>query len=213
MNRSLEKAMGEFSKTKPGFLKRLYLADTGFKPLDFFSDFVYNRYRSIRKLYATVNRFFYWGWKLRNNYDWDGYCVYEMLALKLKRMEVEMKKHGNCMWNSEPDSEEYQLMRRLERAAELAHKLNETDTLGYFPELLEAHRKKWGEIRFVDTEEKLSNGMTGFRVKRDGVKTEEDEKLCRQEHREIMDKQYAAREADKAEFFKILREDLENFWD
>lgn len=42
----------------------------------------------MRRLIEQIKRFFYWGWKLRNSFDWDNGFLEEMILLKLKRMRA-----------------------------------------------------------------------------------------------------------------------------
>lgn len=44
----------------------------------------------MRNLIETVKRFFYWGWTLRNSYDWDYGYVETIIHLKLKRLKYAM---------------------------------------------------------------------------------------------------------------------------
>jgi hypothetical protein len=40
----------------------------------------------MKRLIAKIERFFYWGWALRNSQDWDNYYLDEIMLLKLERM-------------------------------------------------------------------------------------------------------------------------------
>jgi len=42
----------------------------------------------MRLLFETIKRFFYWGWALRNNRDWDNTFLDEIILLKLQRMRA-----------------------------------------------------------------------------------------------------------------------------
>jgi len=42
----------------------------------------------MRRLIEQIKRFFYWGYKLRNSFDWDNGFLEEMILLKLKRMRT-----------------------------------------------------------------------------------------------------------------------------
>lgn len=43
---------------------------------------------AMRRLIEQIKRFFYWGYKLRNSFDWDNGFLEEMILLKLKRMRA-----------------------------------------------------------------------------------------------------------------------------
>lgn len=81
----------------------------------------------LRRKYNTLKRIFYWGWKLRHNYDYDCHSIYEILYLKLDRVYYEMLHHGHSLWNSSPDTKD---MRRLCEAKNLAKKLSENYRYG-----------------------------------------------------------------------------------
>lgn len=70
--------------------------------------------------YEQIQRFFFWGWKLRNSHDWDSHTIYEMLYLKLDRIYDTMKKDSHLMWNSD---EKNNGMRKLLEAKGLARDL------------------------------------------------------------------------------------------
>jgi hypothetical protein len=74
------------------------------------------------KTIETIKRFFFWGWKLRNNHDWDGAYMYEIIYIKLSRMYDCFLKDGHCMWN---DGSDKIGMRRLSECKELARRLRE----------------------------------------------------------------------------------------
>lgn len=40
----------------------------------------------VIRFFETLQRMFYWAWKMRSNYDWDYGYVEQMMLLKLKRL-------------------------------------------------------------------------------------------------------------------------------
>lgn len=80
-------------------------------------------YRRIRNFFRAIKRFFYWGWKLRNNYDWDYSYIYQVLHLKLRRMYDDMTKR-NITFGTDKNSSN---MKRLLEACELSKRLYETN--------------------------------------------------------------------------------------
>lgn len=45
----------------------------------------------MRSIFERIKRMFYWGWNLRDNFDWDYEYVEKMLLLKLKRLHWQME--------------------------------------------------------------------------------------------------------------------------
>lgn len=82
-------------------------------------DSIYEIYTKVRVFFQTVERFFFWGWKLRNSYDFDSAFVYEMLYLKYERIEKCLE-NGHCVHNKTE-------MRRLKTIKCLALRLFEAN--------------------------------------------------------------------------------------
>lgn len=105
--------------------------------------------RFFRILYEHIERFFYWGWKLKGSHDWDYSFFYEIMYLKLNRMYNCFRDYGNCMGNSDINNTE---MRKLRMAIELCNRLKDDKYRNvkisnyyrkYFFTLLEKHLNKW----------------------------------------------------------------------
>jgi hypothetical protein len=113
------------------FWDDLYLGETGIKPLDWCSNKFHDIHISLIVAQETIERFFYWGWKLRKSHDFDFAFLEEMMLLKLKRMEKCFKKHGNTVWCQVPDAPEYKHMRALELAIRLLERLDKDEYRSY----------------------------------------------------------------------------------
>lgn len=57
-------------------------------------DFFWDSFNKVRRFFATIYRFFYYGWKLKNSFDFDFGYTEQILFLKLKKLQ-------NCM-NTDP---------------------------------------------------------------------------------------------------------------
>lgn len=73
----------------------------------------------VRPKYEMLSRMFFWGWHMRNSYDFDASTTYDMLYLKLNRVYNCMKGNSHCVWNS---NENTNLMRKLREAVELCRR-------------------------------------------------------------------------------------------
>ena len=195
----------------------IYLAETGIAPLDWIIDFFYSKYRSCRAKYEAIKRSIFWARKMHYSYDFDGHTIYEMLYLKLDRMEKCMSEHGHCVWNSCPEEPEYELMLKLRRARDLAKNLSSISPHDRLPELQKTHDEKWGKLetnigKMLESD-KTPEGNYIFRSWRKNANTKEEKEQERKEQRIIWKKQNEAHLDDMIEFFEILKYNLEDFWD
>ena len=74
----------------------------------------------VRHFWESICRFFYWGWKMRNNFDWDSGGIYDMLVLKLDRMIPIFE-------NSEFHSYSKKFINRMKLVRTLAQRLRQGD--------------------------------------------------------------------------------------
>jgi hypothetical protein len=101
---------------------------------------------TLRHYYRMICRMIWWGWKLRNSHDWDYGYMDEIIYLKLERMQKEMLQNGHCVWNSDPKSKEYYLMRKLEQAVYTAKIITEEEEEPIYQIQMKRHEEKYGEI-------------------------------------------------------------------
>jgi len=104
---------------------------------------------NLRHIYRKILRMIWWGWKLRNSYDWDHGYLDEIIYLKLYRMQKEMSQRGHCVWNSDPKSKEYHLMRKLEQAVYTARIISKVYEEPIFKIQTKKHEEKYGEITML----------------------------------------------------------------
>ncbi len=105
-------------------------------------------FKFFRILFEHIERFFFWGWKLRGNHDWDFCYFYEIMYLKLDRMYKCFRDFGICIWNSDINKKE---MRKIRIARELCKRLSNDDRhtkksvyyKQYFFKLLNKHLNNW----------------------------------------------------------------------
>ena len=134
-----------------------------------------------------VQRMFFWGWKMRHNYDFDASYIYDILYLKLDRVYTCFLENGHCVWNDGADTKG---MKRLSIARNLAKRLSKDNYSTHMDEHYKVYPPnrsrpflaRWGR------EESLS-----FRraVKKDSVQ----------------------REGEKKYLFTLLEKHLDCWWD
>lgn len=76
---------------------------------------------NLYNLWCKIKRFFYWGWKLRNSYDWDHSYFYEIIYLKLDSMYRYLTTYGICVSSNKNSN----LMKKLLEASNLAKSLSD----------------------------------------------------------------------------------------
>lgn len=182
--------------------------------VDWIYDHTVKPYRTYKEMLA---RMFFWAWHMRWSWDFDAHTIYDMILLKLKKLEYVFEKHGHCCWQ-EPGDEEYFRMEALKEAIAVCDRIANKSDHDYVDGLNEAHDKKWGELEtnMLDNptkeEDKVPAGVI-FRSWRKNAKTKEDEEKEREEYRAIMMQHHEAREADKKRLFELLHEHLDGWWD
>jgi len=159
----------------------------------------------LKQFIQTFKRFFYWGWKLRHNYDWDCNLMYFMMYLKMKTLIDYSRAYAHLCWNIKEDGKEF---RKLKIACELAKRLWESDYNTY----QNNHVKKWGELEWEFIKNNKSNCST-LNLYRKKANTEE---LKQQESKENIiaikaDEQQ--RNNEKRYLYKLLEKHLESWWD
>lgn len=109
---NLEKVIQRMQVAKPSKLRRFWWCVK--------DKFWYDPIMWITIKWEMLCRMCYYGWHMRNSYDFDGHTVYHMLYLKLERMQKTMSTHGHTVW-TDGDTK---LMRKLQEAKIIAYKLN-----------------------------------------------------------------------------------------
>lgn len=106
----------------------------------------------MRRIIEKIKRMLFWGWKLRDSYDFDAHTIYEILYLKLDRVYNVMLNNSHLMWNDSPDTPG---MRRLREARDLALRFSQ-DFEEYDHRAFDETRKLFGpsNMQFTD------NGVT-----------------------------------------------------
>ena len=163
---------------------------------EFFLDWFYY---NPEQLFRKVQRMFWWGWKMRNSYDWDYSYLYETVGFKLERMIKEFRENGHCQWNSSPENREF---KRLIEARELANRLrgnyNEDRELTKFFE-------KYTKPR---TKQDLFYKMEIFQDAK-----EIDEKLYKFMFKKACEKEKVKTDETRKRFYYLLEKYGESWWD
>lgn len=176
-----------------------------FEPLTVRISAIYIYFR--HQLPEMIEKMLFWGWKMRKNHDWDYSFMFEMIVMKLERMEKTMKNHGHLVWNQCPDEPEYVDMRALELCIRIGKRLIERSDISYAVNAWEKHEKKWGEYDFS----KDWSDFNGLRRKNEI--TEEDHIQCKKEQRGLYELSSKIRKRDTKNFYSILEKYGFSWWD
>ena len=160
---------------------------------------------NISCFFETVERFFFWGWKLRNSYDWDHRYLVEIIHFKLKRMEKKFIKNSRCTWTERlSKGHPSGLAQKLKVAIKLSERYLNHD---YSNETKHAlHQEKYGEFTF-----KSEKGY--FITRYDKTKTEEENNKAKKAFSKLMKEEDERREAERVQLFEIISKYSEHWWD
>ena len=149
--------------------------------------------------YETICRMVFWGWNLRNSYDFDACTIYDILYLKLDKVYKCMRDDSHLMWNSDTNHKD---MKRLLEASKLAKKLSEYDYIRHYHKvktqysgkrrtdlLSSIERSLYPNAKPIDN--KLYNSMIKKSCKLDG----------------------AEKKRDKDRLFRLLNIKIDEWWD
>jgi hypothetical protein len=156
------------------------------------------------RIIGKIERFFYWGWKMRDNYDWDSCYLLDVLLFKLERIYRESINNTHYVWTQDrADKEEYRAMVALRICITLLKRLTKRGTLFYAPAAYDKHEAKWGD--FV-------SGVTGvLSLRRENV-TPENQEEEKADFRALMDFSHKIYSRDYDLLWKLLKEYSPQWW-
>lgn len=186
------KAVRKFNTKKQSFWNIVYLSDC-FDPI----------YKLIQFFirWEKTKRFFYWGWKLRDSYDFDSGTVYEMLALKYERI-YKVLENGHCCHAKSH-------MKRLKTIIGLAERLSKDD---YLSQALIPVEQRWGELQMHWND--LPEGRSILsRTTLSKTKTDKENTIAKKEWSNASSHSDAMEKADKQLLWALIAKYNDYFWD
>lgn len=87
--------------------KHVILSDKANVLLEYLLDFFIKPMNKYLNFKRNIKNFFYWGWSLKEDRDFDHYFFEHILYLKVKRMYEYFKDSDIAVWTSSRDSEDY----------------------------------------------------------------------------------------------------------
>jgi len=163
----------------------------------------HDRIQWVRIKYEMLGRMLFWGWNMRNSYDFDAHTIYDMLYLKLDRLYDLFENHSHLMWNSDTQNKD---MRRLCEARGLAKKLSKCDCY------MRHYMKVRNTYRYEDQGDNSAwyTELVGYRY--DNNKTISKE-YFRRLSKSAMKLDSAEMKTDKDRLFKLLSDKIDQWWD
>lgn len=162
----------------------------------------------FRSNYERLCRMLYWGWHMRDSYDFDAQTLYEMTYRKLDRVYYVMKNHGHLMWNS---NENNRLMRELREARELARRMwqDEYDMKAFYE-----IEKRFGKLKtWSEPAEYSSKFGQLYRFRSFWGGTPETDEKARPVYRRRIEHWQKVKRLHKKRLFYLLEKNTESWWD
>jgi len=165
----------------------------------------YNAYYRVKSLITMLDNFFFWGYNLRDNKDYDSHSMYQLIYLKADRLHKHFLKYGHCIWNA---SEDTKGMRKLREVYYLAKSLHTAD--GFYNSNLKTvmttytcprHSKKSSIFNSLGIADRykdnklISDKLYSFYTK---AAMKKDENIRKQKQKRL---------------FVLLEKHLDSFWD
>lgn len=156
----------------------------------------------FRRTYGKLARFFYWGWNLRNSYDWDYSYLYEIMLLKMKRMYTAIEN------GSTEEKEKKKILRTLKDAINYCDKLLKDD----YTRNLDKVDQKWGEHEFAFNPSETKGFSTMYSFNRNALNPK-DQKKADKEILNAYQKDEFEKTMDKMGLFQTMEENIGKWWD
>jgi hypothetical protein len=166
-------------------------------------EFLLRIWQAIKNVYLKARRMLYWGWAMRNNYDWDHDFIIEMLVLKMERMRNYFLKHG---YHSTECKNYKPKMQSISLAIKLGHRLLRNE----YEMHQRAFAKKYGPLNIRTTPESSTpNSVTLIFTLNKAYVT--DDQL--RESAEAWQADENMKNRDYQRFYKIISKYSTYWWD
>ena len=134
---------------------------------------------------------------------WDQYFIYVVLRHKLHLMEKNIRLYGH-------HTKHIQDADNIKKCVLLLDRLINDD---YHENVYKHHDKKWGDADFIFTDSTDYPQCSKLDIKYPNAKTKEDEELQSKEHKLLMKKPQELLEQDLELLFKLMRKNIQTWWD
>lgn len=161
--------------------------------------------RKLREIAYQVRNFFYWGWKLRHDQNYDFGYLEKMLLMKLTAMRDYFRDYGHLSWCQDESSDERADWKALELTIKLLEKSIAHDNGEY---ILKNDLDKWGEWISHDGE-----GSILERLRPEKVVTEEDKRHWHNEWVNHMNREDRTARKYRKIMYRLVEKYGRSWWD
>lgn len=161
-----------------------------------------NVFYPFRKLWYTIRNFFYWGYKLKDDRNWDFYYLYYILTLKLKLMRESLAA-GFVERN-----ELKKILKPLDRAIALAERLRDQD----YSRNMDKHEQKYGKLHLTFNPTNNPRLSSGYFWNENCLNPKEQKKADKA-HLKANIKDAKEEDDDRKELFRIIAKNINKWWD
>ncbi len=155
----------------------------------------------IKTLYYSIiygiENLYIWFFIIWQDRNWDHYFIYKILHKKLSLMEYNIRKYGMHV-RSDKDAG------KIKICVLLLDRLLKDD---YFENVCKNHDKKWGKSDFI------FHDNVRLEIKYANVKIEKDKENQIKDFRKCMKSETELKEQDLDLLFKIMRKNIQTWWD
>lgn len=156
----------------------------------------------FRATWYTIRNFFYWGWMLKDDRNWDFYFLYYVLVLKLKLMR---KSLANGLVE---EKEKRKILKPLDRAIVLAERLRDQD----YTEHHDKVEAKYGKLHLSFNPSGRPGLSSGYFWNENCIYPRDQRKAEKASTRaNILDAK--AEDNDRHELFKLIADNINKWWD
>lgn len=164
--------------------------------------FIDNIFWPFRKTWYTIQNFFFWGWTLRDDRNWDFYYLYFILTLKLKLMR---KSLANGVIEAK---ERKKILKPLDRAIKLAERLRDQD----YSRNMDKHEKKYGKLHLAFNPTKNPRLSSGYFWNENCIYPREQRRADKA-HLKANIRDAKEEDNDRKELFRIISKHINTWWD
>ena len=172
--------------------------------IEYFDDKQEDIARFFRTIKYGIENLISWIPIIWQDRDWDQWFLYKVLQHKLKQMVRLQRKYGNSV-NAHIYADQMQLCVNL-----LERLINDE----YLENALKPHEKKWGESKMIweplpdnDNLCQLKRFHVDKAITPEQIKQEDKERMRIYKHSDML------REQDLDMLFKLMRKNIEGWWD
>lgn len=164
--------------------------------------FIDNIIHPFRASWYTTRNFFYWGWMLKDDRNWDFYFLYYVLSLKLKLMR------NALAIGFVEEKEKKKILKPLDRAISLCDRLRDQD----YSRNHDATMKKYGELHLSFNPSNHPNLSSGTFWNENCI-FPRDQKRADKASLTANIKDAKEEDNDRNELFKIIADNINKWWD